>query len=152
MFRHAWNARLAQSKDVARLTKRQIADAESQIEALLSRIMQASNDAVIGACENKITELEKSKVLMAENLAEKASKPKRYEDYLELSLKFLSSPWKIWESGDANLRRIVLRLGFSSGFSCHRIDGARTPQIALPFKALGVFSGGVKVNGAVRED
>ena len=119
MFRHAWNARLAQSKDVARLTKRQIADAESQIEALLSRIMQASNDAVIGACENKITELEKSKVLMAENLAEKASKPKRYEDYLELSLKFLSSPWRIWESGDANLRRIVLRLGFSSGFSYH---------------------------------
>jgi site-specific DNA recombinase len=152
MFRRAWGARLAQSKDVARLTKRQITDAESQIEALLSRIMQASNDAVIGACENKITELEKSKVIMAENLAEKASKPKRYEDYLELSLKFLSRPWRIWESGDANLRRTVLRLGFSSGFSHHRIDGARTPQIALPFKALGMVSGGGKVNGAVRED
>ncbi|MBI1495217.1 recombinase zinc beta ribbon domain-containing protein [Rhodobacteraceae bacterium MYP1-1] len=152
MFRRAWDARLAQAKDAARSTKRQIADAESQIEALLSRIMQASNDAVIGAYENKITELEKSKVLMAENLAEKASKPKRYEDYLELSLKFLSSPWKIWESGDANLRRIVLRLGFSGGFSYHRIDGARTPQIALPFKALGMLSGGEKANGAVRED
>ena len=92
MFRRAWGARLAHAKDVARLTKRQITDAESQIEALLSRIMQASNDAVIGACENKITELEKSKVIMAENLAEKASKPKRYEDYLELSLKFFSRP------------------------------------------------------------
>ncbi|MDG1208243.1 MAG: zinc ribbon domain-containing protein, partial [Paracoccaceae bacterium] len=81
MFRRAWDARLAQAKDAARSTKRQIADTESQIEALLSRIMQASNDAVIGAYENKITELEKSKVLMAENLAEKASKPNRYEDY-----------------------------------------------------------------------
>lgn len=85
---------------------------------------------------------------MAENLAEKASKPKRYEDYLELSLKLLSSPWKIWESGDASLRRIVLRLGFSGGFSYHRIDGPRTPKIALPFKALGMVSGVEKVNGA----
>ena len=152
MFRRAWDARLAQAKDAARLTKRQIADAESQIEALLSRIMQASNDAVIGAYENKITELEKSKVVMTESLVEKASKSKRYEDYLELSLKFLSNPWKIWESGDANLRRIVLRLGFSGGFSYHRIDGARTPQIALPFKALGMLSGGVKVNGAAGEN
>ncbi len=83
VFKRAWDARLAQAKDAARLTKRQIADTESQIEALLSRIMQASDDAVIGAYENKITELEKSKVLMAENLVEKASKPKRYEGYID---------------------------------------------------------------------
>lgn len=152
MFKRAWEARLSQVKDAARATKRQIADADAQIEALLSRIMQASNDAVIGAYESKITELEKSKVRMAENLADRASKPKRYEDFLELSLKFLSSPWKIWESGDKNLRRIVLRLGFSGGFSYHRIEGPRTPKIALPFKALGMLSGGVNVNGAEGED
>lgn len=152
MFRRAWDARLAQAKDAACSIRRQIADADSQIEALLSRIMQASSDAVIGTYEAKITELEKSKVLLTENLVETQSKPKRYEQYLELSLKFLSSPWKIWESGDTNLRRIVLRLGFSGGFSYYRIEGPRTPQIALPFKALGMISGGVKFNGAVRED
>jgi site-specific DNA recombinase len=152
MFKRAWDARLAQAKDVVRSTKRQIVDADAQIEGLLTRIMQASNDAVIGAYENKITELERSKVLMAENLTKRPTKSNSYEEFLELSLMFLSSPWKIWESGDSNLRRIVLRLGFSGGFSYHRTEGHRTPQIALPFKALGMLSGGGNVNGAAEEN
>ena len=31
-----------------------------------------------------------------------------YEEAFEHSMTFLSNPWKIWESGDTNLRRIVL--------------------------------------------
>ncbi|MEP3348003.1 MAG: recombinase family protein [Litoreibacter sp.] len=152
MFKDAWTARLGQAKDVTRSVKHQIADVEKQIEGLLGRIMQASNDAVIGAYEDKIGELEKAKVRLTDSLAYQAPPQRRFEEMLELSLKLLSSPWKLWESGQPELRRTLLRLAFTEGFSYHRIEGARTPKISMPFKALGVFGGGDFRDGAVRED
>ncbi|WP_166417461.1 recombinase family protein [Cochlodiniinecator piscidefendens] len=152
MFKRAWEGRIEHTKDAARSAKRQITETDTKIEALLSRIMRTNDDSIIGAYEKRIAKLERSKVLMAENLTKTPKKSNSYEAFLELALTVLSNPWKIWESGDRNLRRIVLRLGFSGGFSYHRINGPRTPEIALPFKALGMISRGVKVNGAVRED
>ena len=74
MFRRAWDARLAQAKGAARLTKRQVADAESQIEALLSRIMQANNDAVIGAYEKRSLNWRKRRCLWSK------TSPKRLQN------------------------------------------------------------------------
>ena len=101
--------------------------------------MQATNDAVIGAYEKKIGELDKTKARLTENLEYQAPSSDRYEKILEISLRFLSSPWKIWEIGQIVLRRTLLRLAFTEGFSYHRNDGARTPKISLPFKALGAL-------------
>lgn len=152
MFKDAWDARLGQANDVKMSVKGQIVDVEKQIEVLLGRIMQATNDAVIGAYEEKIGELDKTKARLTENLEYQAPSSDRYEEILELSLRFLSSPWKIWESGQIILRRTLLRLAFTEGFSYHRNGGARTPKISLPFKALGVFQGVGFVNGAAGEN
>lgn len=132
--------------------KRQIADVEKQIDTLLGRIMNATNDAVISAYEKKLTVLERDKARMAENLSQTEPGARRFEEMIELSLSFLSSPWKLWESGNATLRRTLLRLAFTEGFSYHRIEGHRTPKMALPFKALGMFQKGEFKDGAVRED
>ena len=156
MFKHAWDTRLSQAKDVSLSAKCQIAEAEKQIETLLGRIMNATNDAVIGIYENKIGVLEKTKVRLHDNLTlqtpAKASTTGRFDEMLELSLKFLSNPCKLWESGNLILRRTLLRLAFTEGFAYHRNDGARTPQLSLPFKALGVFQQGKNSNGAAGEN
>ncbi|WP_298261301.1 hypothetical protein [uncultured Litoreibacter sp.] len=152
MFKDAWTAPLGQAKDVTCSVKHQITEVEKQIEGLLGRIMQASNDAVIDAYEDKIGELEKTKVRLTDSLAYQAPPQGRFEEMLELSLKFLPSPWKLWESGQPELCRTLLRLAFTEGFSYHRIEGAITPKISMPFKALGVLGGGDFRDGAVRED
>ncbi|EEB85376.1 recombinase family protein [Roseobacter sp. GAI101] len=152
MFRQAWDARLAQAKDAKRSTQRQIVNIEKQIETLLGRIMNATSDPVIVAYESKLDQLEKDKARMRENLSKSEPKAGMLEEMIELSLKFLSSPWKIWESGDIALRRTLLRLAFTEGFAYHRNGAHRTPQKALPFKALGMFSGGQMINGAEGED
>ena len=152
MFRQAWDARLEQAKDAKRSAQRQILDVEKQIETLLGRIMNATNDAVISAYENKLNQLEKEKARIRENVSKSEPKAGRLEEMIELSLKFLSSPWKLWESGDFTLRRTLLRLAFTEGFAYHRNGTHRTPQKALPFKALSMFSGSQIVNGAEGED
>ena len=85
---------------------------------------------------------------MVDHLAQPGAKHQSFEALLEHALRFLANPWKLWESGDITLRRMVLRLAFADRFEYHRIEGARTPQIALPFKALRGISGGEFVSGA----
>ena len=93
---------------------------------------------MISAYEKKLNQLEKEKARMRENISKSEPKAGRLEEMIELSLKFLSSPWKVSESGDFTLRRTLLRLAFTDGFAYHLNGTHRTPQKALPFKALGM--------------
>ena len=54
MFHAAWDGRSEQIKDAKASVKRQITEAEKQIDSLLSRIINATNDSVISAYEEKI--------------------------------------------------------------------------------------------------
>ncbi len=69
LFRYGWDQRLTQAKDAIRSSQRQIKVIEKQVEALLTRIMDATNTSVIGAYEVKIGELERGKIILAEQLA-----------------------------------------------------------------------------------
>ena len=91
------------------------------------------------AYEARIAKLECEKIKL-EEFIENSGKPKHtFEELFELGLSFLASPWKIWNSGDYPLKRIVLRLAFAERVAYSREEGLRTPEKALPFKALEVF-------------
>lgn len=68
MFRAAWDAKAAQFKDAKSSIQQQINEAEKQIDSLLTRIVNATNEMVIGAYEKKISALEKSKVRLRGSL------------------------------------------------------------------------------------
>ncbi|MEM7427861.1 MAG: recombinase family protein [Pseudomonadota bacterium] len=137
MFQHAWNQRRDQAKEIIQSGKRQVKEIEKQIESLLERIMQSGNSAVIGTYEQKIGKLEHEKLLLAEKLQNQAEPKGTFEEKLEPVLQFLANPWKLWENGNITLRRTVLNLAFTAPIKYDRFEGPRTPEIALPFKALG---------------
>lgn len=136
MFRQAWQQRLSQAVEAVKSAKRQIQGIEKQVDALLLRIMDATNQSVVRAYESKIGELERNKHKLQDQLAICTAPNGTFDDMLEFSLKFLASPWKLWESGQINLRRTVLRLAFTERLAYHRNEGPRTPKTALVFKAL----------------
>ena len=136
MFRHIWEARRAQAKDITSAGKREIARLEKEITAVLDRIMGASNDTIIRRYEDKVEKLERQKALIVDNLSKQAEPKAAFDEKLELALTFLANPWKIWENGTTQARRLVLKLAFTTPIQYCRKEGARTPEIALPFKAL----------------
>ena len=95
-------------------------------------------------CESRTStnpsQLERKKRLIAEKLNIQAEPKGSFEEKLEPLLTFLANPWKLWETGHITLRRTVLKLAFTDRIAYCRIEGARTPEIALPFKALGGIS------------
>ena len=151
MFAAAWEQRREQATEIIRSGRRQMEAGEKQIETLLSSIMEASNATVIRNYENKITELERNKLVLAEKLANQAEPKGKFEEQLELALTFLANPWKLWETGNIALRRTVLRLAFVDRIEYCRKQGPRNPQIALSFKALTSQTGRHVCFGAVEK-
>ncbi len=139
MFRDAWNMKLLQVKSDAKELERQKADLEKQIETLLERIIETDNLSVVKAYESKIAKLERSKALVEEHILSAGKPQHTLEESFELAMRFLSSPWKIWENGDLLWKKTVLRLAFSEPISNCRKHGLRTPLLAFPFRALAGF-------------
>ncbi|WP_282077588.1 recombinase family protein, partial [Epibacterium ulvae] len=113
MFRTAWDMRAAQVAQEAKTVQKQIAEAQKQIDALLDRIVESDSPTVIKAYEKKIDTLETEKILLEENQANPSRSTRDFDAALELSLMFLSKPWKLWESGNIAIRRTVLKLVFA---------------------------------------
>ena len=75
-------------------------------------------------------------LLVAEKLENLTPPSGTFENLFELAWRFLSNPWKIWESEVLHLRRLVLRLTFAQQLVYDRKTGYRTPDLSLPFKLL----------------
>ena len=134
MFKDAWQQRLAQSKHIAETLKSDLANNDKQLNLLLDRIIDAENATVIAAYEKRIAGLEKEKLLIAEKLHNLDNPRHGFDELFELSLKFLSNPWKLWVSGQIHLPKIVLRLAFAERMAYHKNEGFRTPQVSVPFR------------------
>lgn len=144
MFRMIWDARREQAKSILRAGKRQVTQIDKEIDKLLDLIMASRNITAIQKYEEKIAEHEGAKARLAENLAKQAEPKGTFEEKLEPAISFLASPWKLWETpgkAQVHLRRLVLKLAFKTQLKYCRIEGARTPEIALPFKALAGVEG-----------
>ena len=127
---------MAQAQEAIQSGQRQIKAAEKQVEALLARIMESNNITVVEAYEDKIAELQRSKIILGEQLAKQAAPQGTYAKKLEPVLTFLANPWKLWKTGHVALGRTVLKLAFPNRIQYDRNQGARTAEIALPFKVL----------------
>ena len=93
------------------------------MDALLNRVLDATNSAVIHKYEDRIGTLERQKVVLCEQIADQAEPRQSFEEKLEPVLTFLANPWKLWESGNINLRRAVLKLAFAERIQYCRIQG-----------------------------
>ena len=106
--------------------------------------MASGNTTAIKKYEDKIAGHEGTKARLAENLSKQSEPKGTFEEKLEPAIAFLASPWKIWETpgkAQVHVRRLVLKLAFKTRLKYCRTEGARTPEIALPFKALGGWEG-----------
>ena len=68
MFVHAWDIRSEQFEEMRLDLKKEIQGINKQTENLLERIIETSNPTVINAYEDKITQLEKNKLVLSEKL------------------------------------------------------------------------------------
>ena len=136
MMKDAWQQRLSQLNEITAKLKIDLKSIEKQTKSLVDRIVETSDIRVIRAYENKISEMDKNKLLITEKLANKEQTPHSFDESFELSMKFLANPHRLWASRHIHMQQIVLRLGFEGRLTYHREKGFLNPEKALPFSML----------------
>jgi site-specific DNA recombinase len=140
MFRDMWDRRAKEAKERRTALKLEKVDVEKKISQFLDRIVDADSAPVIGAYERKIGELERDKLILAENIAKCGTPARDYDEVFQTAMTFLANPWNLWETGALEDRRAMLKLVFAGNLIYVRETGFQTPEISLPFKALEDFS------------
>ena len=95
MLQDAWNMRLNLALKGKEALREQLKGINRQLENMLDRIVEANSASVVSAYESRIETLEREKLVLHEKIAKSVPPKGRLEDCIELSLKFLSSPWNI---------------------------------------------------------
>ncbi|MCK4945289.1 MAG: recombinase zinc beta ribbon domain-containing protein, partial [Alphaproteobacteria bacterium] len=96
MFKDAWNIQSEHAAAFVQSVKYKLHEIEKKITGLLDRIVDSSSESVIKAYEDRITALEKEKLVMAEKM-QKRHKPQRsFDEMFELAIAFLGNPQKLW--------------------------------------------------------
>ena len=137
LFRKRWDEAETKVKETRASMKLEIAAIEKQVAQFLDRIVASDSDAVIGAYERKIEELERKKLVIAEKTARCGTVARSYDESLRTALEFLGSPWKLWENGSLEDKRIVQKLVLASHLEYDWNGYVRTAELSLPFKMLG---------------
>lgn len=140
IFRDLWDRRTKESKERRAALKLEAVSVDKKIGQFLDRIVDADNTTVIRAYERKIDELEREKLILAENIAKCGTVARGYDEVLQTSLDFIASPWNLWETGNLEDRRAMAKLVFADHLIYCRENGLQTPEISLPFKALKEIS------------
>lgn len=106
------------------------------VESTIQRLVRTENASVITAYETRVEVLKKEGALIEEELVRIGTPAHSFEEMFELSMKFLSSLYDIWEKGDLAVKKTVLRLVFSSPLTVSRKTEIQTGETTYPFKAL----------------
>ena len=118
-----------------------ITDNETAKQELVERVLESRSAAVISAYEKKIEHLETQTLVLQEKL-QKTFEPKlSFEDLFEHSMRFISAPIKLWESGVWELRRLVLRLTFAKCLPYKRGEGFELLPVSSPFNIINDLGG-----------
>ncbi len=137
MFSDIWEQRLLSAKQQASKVKSDIKKLDSKISALLDRIVDAQSDAIVGAYEKRITELEREKQLLIESGKGMLQSKPSFERSFRTAITFLANPQKLWINGNLAAKRTLLKLAFADKLIFDRENGLRTAQTTLPFRVLG---------------
>lgn len=140
MLRDAWDLRFSLAQGEKEELQKQLDDTNRLIENLLDRVVEANNTKVISAYEARIEKLERDKFVLHEKIDNAIPTKGRLEECMELALKFLSSPWNIYNNGDHAMRQTVLRLAFSEPLRYGQNGVYGTPKLSFPFRYLGDIS------------
>ncbi len=136
MLKDALGQKAGQIAHVQAELKRQIKALDKQQNAVLTRLVETTNDKVATALETKIAQIEDQKLILQEKLAQSA-KPREAKPHdFELLRRFLSNPWDIYNNGTLAMKKTVLKLAFTAPLSFDRKTGFRTPQTSVIFEFL----------------
>lgn len=141
VFRDAWERRGTWAKQEISKLRRHLAQLEKDSSNVLSRAAQTQSDEIAAAYEAKALELNRERARVEAQIQGMSFPNRSFDEMFELAMRLLSSPWETWKKSSSTLKKVILRLVFTSPVEFDRKSGVRTAETTLPFKALRHLEG-----------
>jgi len=139
MFKKLWDHHARSQAERKKQLEQERRNLDKKSDQLLDRIVEAENPMVVKAFEKRIEAVQKEKLVIEEKILSCGQPLRPYNEMYRTALEFLANPLKIWSLGGFIEKRMVLKLAFVDCITYDRKTGYRTPDLSLPFKALGGF-------------
>ncbi|WP_082239345.1 recombinase family protein [Rhizobium leguminosarum] len=136
IFREKWEKQSVGSRERIALLQQEMSSTGKSIELLIDRIANSPNRELIEAYEARLVDLQRKKAELSEKILNTGQKLPDFDSTLRTALDFLASPWKLWETGNLEDRRILRKLVFTEHLRYAPESGFRTAETTLPFKVL----------------
>lgn len=133
MLKDLWERQSKETESRLSIYREQLANAETEIAKLVDRFVDTTNPRLIAAIENRIEEHELVKLAAEQKLADGHQPLMSIDNVIKLSMKYLSAPHKLWESGRLDLQRLVLKLTFADHLRYRKGEGIKLSELTLPF-------------------
>jgi site-specific DNA recombinase len=128
---------------------RQLADldrekksADHAVARLTARLLETDDRSIIKIYENQLKELEMHRQLVAAQAAQSYQVDTTFEGALGTVFDFIGNPLSLWESGDLEDKRLVLKLAFAKKIPFDKETGFGTAVTSLPFTVFRGLSTG----------
>ena len=136
LFRKRWQEAEARAHEGRATIKREMQAIEKKIGQILDKIMEAESRTVIARFESEVEKLELEKLVLDEKASKCGSVARDYDESFRTAFEFIANPWKLWNTGTFDDKRIVLNLTLGSHLEYDWDEGVRTAELSLPFKLL----------------
>ncbi len=136
MLKDIWDNRQGQVAQSQKEIENQIAELERDSEAMLDRIISASDTRVIEAYEKRLAKQTMKQEELKRKLEDFEVPQRNFEEMFEPVAEILSRPWKVWKNSDCRGKKALLRMLFVQEASYSSKAGLRTGELSFPFKVL----------------
>jgi site-specific DNA recombinase len=135
-FRNHWNKQAMNADQSRKAIEKELAEIDRKVKQLLDRIVEAESPTVISAYENRIAELESTKLLLKDKMARAAQPKADFDESFRNALAFLASPWNLWKNGHLRRRRWPSGSPFLKHLVYDPKGAVRNSILSIPFKTL----------------
>ncbi len=129
-----WQARQLDVETVRRERQRKLDDIQKQIDGCLEVLQRCHNPTVVQRLEETVDALEAKRLRLGGRIKKSKDGEVDFETALDRVLDFLSNPLGMWQTGDLQQRRLVLRLVFEEPLVYDRETGFATASFSLPIR------------------
>jgi DNA invertase Pin-like site-specific DNA recombinase len=136
IFEKAWAARMKSREQVLYTLEAQLDAKEKEHAKLVRRAIEIDNTAIAKGIGLELEKVEREQLILREKIAQGIEPKRSFGDVFELAMQFLSNPQGIWENGNIQMRRLVLKLTFTERMAYDREKGFLNPKKAFPFRIL----------------
>lgn len=140
MFKMIWERHLTDFKTRQKSAQQNLRSLEARINALVDRIVKATQPTLIDAYERELAKLESQRLTILAEIESLSDKRKdqapNFEDAYRTSMRFLANPCYLWESSHILHKRTAVKLTSGDSLTYDRKSGYRTANLSLPFQII----------------